>query len=92
MISHGFVRQSKWADTCHLPCYEQVGLSDDEHLLHAVLRQAYLGLTSDLSPETLSRVREVFSSEEVVRKGLVTDVMFEQTAYRQEALAHLENG
>ena len=41
---------------------------------------------SDLSPQELSEVRRVFSSEEVVRKGVLTDVMCAQNAFRQEAL------
>jgi len=33
-------------------------------------------------------VRSIFSSEAAVRKGLVTDVMFGQTAYRSEAVKY----
>ena len=65
--------------------FRQFGLSSNSSLLSAVLRQAYLGSASDLDEAELEAVRSVFSASEVVRNGVLADVMCEDTPYRDEA-------
>ena len=58
--------------------FVQKGLSHDKgrDLLQAVLGQAYFGLKANLSPEQEEKVQRLFSSEEVVKKGILTDMMY----------------
>ena len=55
-------------------------------MLKSVLGQAYFGLKSELSPEQLTRLKELFSTEEVMRKGIFTDMMYMKTTSREEAM------
>lgn len=57
----------------------QNGLNEDGDLLHAVLGQAYFGLEKNLTEHQLSELQELFSSEEVMRKGIFTDLIYMQT-------------
>ncbi len=54
-------------------------------MLHAVLGQAYFGLRENLTAETMSRLSELFASEEVLRKGIFTDMMYGKTTSKEEA-------
>ena len=71
--------------------FRQMGLSQNNSLLLAVLRQAYFGSKEELSGGDLAAVRRIFSSEEVVRKGILADMMFTQIPYRQQALHFVKN-
>ncbi len=58
----------------------QKGLGHDDDggraLLEAVLGQAYFGLRKNLTREQEEEVQQLFSSEEVVVKGILTDMMY----------------
>ena len=66
--------------------FRQVNLSYNETLLLSVLRQAYFGSQEHLTSDELAMVRHIFSDEEVVRKGILTDIMFQNTPFRSEAM------
>ena len=56
------------------------GLSHESPLLSAVLSQAYFGSEKNQSVHTLNLLKKLFSSEEVVTKGLLADIMYMSTA------------
>ena len=61
------------------------GLSHQSPLLGAVLSQAYFGSRSNLSEEALKQLKDLFSAEDVVKKGLLADIMYMSTANKNEA-------
>lgn len=54
-------------------------------MLHSVLGQAYFGLKENLSDSQMEKLRALFSSEEVMRKGIFTDMMYMKTTSKEEA-------
>lgn len=69
-----------------LSLFREVKLSDNSSLLDAVLRQAYFGHTDDLDADELVAIKAVFASEDVVKKGMLTDSMGEIFATKDEAM------
>ncbi|TRY76559.1 hypothetical protein TCAL_05309 [Tigriopus californicus] len=65
--------------------FREVGLSQNETLLRAVLKQAYFGANKPLKPDLLRAVKAIFSSKDVLKKGILGDLMCESTPYRQKA-------
>ncbi|TRY76324.1 hypothetical protein TCAL_15908 [Tigriopus californicus] len=63
----------------------QNGLNHDGSMLHSVLGQAYFGLKENLSDSQMEKLRALFSSEEVMRKGIFTDMMYMKTTSKEEA-------
>ena len=59
-----------------------------ETFVFSCYRQAYFGTPNNMNNDDLERVRDIFSSEEVVKKGLLSDAMCEDTAFKEEAWAH----
>ncbi len=57
----------------------------DGDLLHAVLGQAYFGSASNLTAQMSEQLASLFASEEVLRKGLFTDMMYSKTTSKEEA-------
>ena len=47
--------------------------------------QVYFGTPYNLSMSDMSSLRRLFSSEEVIRKGILADVMYMQTSSKNEA-------
>lgn len=66
------------------------GLSHESPLLGAVLSQAYFGSRNNLSEQALSQLRTLFSAEDVVKKGLLADIMYMSTANKEEAKSLLD--
>lgn len=61
------------------------GLSHDSPLLGAVLSQAYFGSRKNLTDDKMTALKSLFSSEDVVQKGLLADVMYMSTARKSDA-------
>ena len=61
------------------------GLSHESPLLGAVLSQAYFGSRNNLSEQAMNQLRALFSAEDVVKKGLLADIMYMSTANKNEA-------
>ena len=53
------------------------------------MSQAYFGSKKNLSSDVLSRLKDLFSAEDVVKKGLLADTMYMTTANKAEALSLL---
>ena len=67
--------------------FHQFGLSENNTLLTAVLKQAYFGSSTDLNPDLLQEVADkIFANEEVVTKGNLADFMFQESPYRRDSL------
>ena len=66
------------------------GLSVETPLLSSVLSQAYLGSRSQLPNKTLEEIRRLFSSKDIVTKGLLADIMYMNTSRKAEAKDSLE--
>jgi hypothetical protein len=47
--------------------------------------KVYFGSPYNLSAADMSSLRKLFSSEEVIRKGILADVMYMQTSSKNEA-------
>lgn len=46
--------------------------------------QAYYGSLEGLPPEEMEQVEKIFASEEVVRKGLLADFMFQVRGFEMQ--------
>ena len=66
------------------------GLNVETPLLSSVLSQAYFGSRSQLPDKTLEEIRRLFSSKDIVTKGLLADIMYANTSRKAEAKASLE--
>ena len=47
--------------------------------------QAYFGSRNNLSEQAMNQLRSLFSAEDVVKKGLLADIMYMSTANKNEA-------
>lgn len=65
------------------------GLSHESPLLGAVLSQAYFGSRKNLTQETMSKLKDLFSSEDVVKKGLLADLMYMTSASKDDSKSML---
>ena len=65
------------------------GLSHETPLLRSVLSQAYFGSRNHLPNKTLDAIRALFSSKDIVIKGLLADLMYMNTSSKSEAHKNL---